>query len=248
MTRKKFQNMQRILALNPTKKPTFQDKKKYGVDSEDGKPMRGDPGNILAMLKAKNFAKKMKAKADKKAKEKGAVAKSRWGKVKLLRRFGVMGSDGSGDGEKDGEEEEEEEEDKKKVVDTRPMVNGVRLDHPNRVAAFVEAQKKAGRTRKEALEGLRKLTPNAVATQKMTAFFTAADALVARAGIMAEIPSGVEDEQRRKDVMEELPEELANMSMAEEAVVERALVSIARWVLIFSVVGGCVCFCLVMKV
>jgi hypothetical protein len=189
MTRKKYQLQQRLLALNPRPKKKFQDRKKYGISSKDGKPQRGDPGGLKALLRAKKMAQKLKQARATLAKAKGAKAKSRWGKLKFANKFAkMMGGGGSGgkqgnDGSLDTVEEDEEEI----VVDDRPTAGGVKLDHPKRVSAFVDGQKNAGRSRKEALTALRKLTPSAHATTKPTAFFTAADALVARAGIMKEI-------------------------------------------------------------
>ena len=188
MTRKKYQLQQRLLAINPNpKSKKYVDLKKYGVSSKDGKPKRGDPGGLIATMKAKEFAKKMKKLKEKRKKEKGAKAKSRWGKLKFASKWAGLVKNKNEDHE-DNDEEDEDEDDKEVIeIDERPLAQGVRLDHPKRVAAFVNGQKVAGKTRKEALEALRKLTPNAHASTKPTAFFTPADALVARAGIMQEI-------------------------------------------------------------
>ena len=230
LTRKKYIFQQRLLALNPKTEhknyKKFQDKKRYGRSNKDGRPKRGDPGGMLKKRKEIEKAKKIKMEATLALKEKGAKAKGRWGKLKFASKF-LLG----------GTKVVVADDNETKVIvieDTRPDVDGVKLDHPARVAAFVDGQKKAGKTRKQALAALRKLTPNAHATNKATAFFTASDALVARAGIMTEIKGDGDDDSNQRlsssSNDDDLPDELRNMSTDQEAVVERALVSIARYI------------------
>ena len=224
LTRKKYSLEQRLLALNPNPSKKFQDKKKYGKDNVDGKPTRGDPGGIVATMKAKQLAKQLMENKTLALKEKGSKAKGRWGKLKFASKFMRPGRTVVVVGDN--------EVTTSIIADTRPEVDGVKLDHPSRVAAFVEGQINMGKSRKDALEALRKLTPNAHATTKNTAFFTAADALVARAGIMSEIIDDEEVDRLKHghNAVDRLPAELQHMSMAEEAVVERALISIARYI------------------
>ena len=171
LTRKQYQFQQRLLKLHPTNTTQFKDKKTKGNFNENGFPVRGDPGGIKHRQQVKKRARDLKIQQEASKKSKG-----RWGKLKFASKFLMpkrgAGTGGAGSGSGD-------------VVakkDSRPNVDGVRLDHPTRVAAFVEGQKKAGKSRKDALEALRKLTPHAHATVKATTFFTASDALVARAG------------------------------------------------------------------
>ena len=64
--------------------------------------------------------------------------------------------------------------------------------------AFVAAQKRAGRHRGEALEALRKQVSDPAKANGPHAFFSVEDALVARAGIYAEIEPDPEIEARTK--------------------------------------------------
>ena len=127
------------------------------------------------------------------------------------------------------------------------------LHHPKRVLAFVEAQKRAGRHRSEALEALRKQVGNPAKADGPHAFFSIEDALVARAGICAEIAPDPEiaaraEAERKKRLAQQLKkrgksvdgtdgsglgvkvDEALVMTLQQEAMVEEALVGIARYI------------------
>ena len=213
LTRKQYKLRQRLLALNPNPKGIlpFKDKKKYGVDSKDGIPIRGDPGGVLAALAAKKLAAKMKAIAEKQlreaeerakkfGREKVIVAQKRWSNLRSMTKVaGIIGASRTTENNSDEDDDLPKNEDgllptpkppkddpslpRTFTEDGKPIV----LHHPKRVLAFVEAQKRAGRHCGEALKALRKQVGSVDDAKGVHAFFTVEDALVARAGIINEI-------------------------------------------------------------
>jgi Ca2+-binding EF-hand superfamily protein len=311
LTRKMFKLQQRLRAINPPHPnrknggaATFKDKKKYGLDSKDGRPTRGDPGGVLAALAARQVAIKMKRHAARQAKlaeeraikfgrEKVEVAQKRWGNLRALTKVaGIMGS-GMAAAEKKGKSDDSDDDladrlllgnldddsidgdatasflptrPRRQTIDpSLPRVDlsdadgnvlpgqSVVLHHPKRVLAFVAAQKRAGRHRSEALEALRKQVGDPAKANGPHAFFSVEDALVARAGICAEIAPDPEiaaraEAERKRRLARQLKkrgksmdgrdgaegtqvvDEALVMTLQQEAMVEEALVGIARYI------------------